>query len=123
MGCREVKTGKDDIILMGGDVRGDWRIEFLHSMACYVLTMNNCVKVREGSYEGSEWMFPQFQAIKDNSVAFSINIMLQVWVEKVGGFKISDALGMSIYHGYTDDMVLKPTLDVLSDITRGGWNL
>ena len=29
---REVKVGKDDIILMGGDIRGDWEIEFFHSM-------------------------------------------------------------------------------------------
>ena len=40
----------------------------------------------------------------------------------VDGFKIIGAVGMSICRGSADDMVLNPTLDVLSDITRGGWN-
>ena len=56
---------------MGGDVHGNWEIDFFHSMSCYVLTMNNSVKVREGSNEGADWMFPQFQAIKETSVLFS----------------------------------------------------
>ena len=38
MDCREVKIGKDDMMLMGGNVYGDWKIEFFHSMACYDLT-------------------------------------------------------------------------------------
>ena len=67
---REVKTGKDDIMLMGGDVRGDWEIYYLHSMACYILTMNNCGKLQEVSNEDVYWMFPQFQAIKETSVLF-----------------------------------------------------
>ena len=45
----EVKTVKDDIMLMVGDVYGDWEIVFFHIMACYVLTMNNFGKVWEGS--------------------------------------------------------------------------
>ena len=48
--------------------------------------------------------------------------MLQVCVGMVNEFKISDAVGMSILHGYADDMVLNPNLDVLYDITHGGWN-
>ena len=56
-----MNTGKDDIILMGGDVCGDWEIDFLHIMACYVLIMNNCGKLREVPNEGVDWMLPQFQ--------------------------------------------------------------
>ena len=37
--CREVNTGKYDIALIDGDVRGDWEIYIFHSMACYVLTI------------------------------------------------------------------------------------
>ena len=37
--CREVNTGKYNMALMGGDVRGDWEINIFHSMACYVLTI------------------------------------------------------------------------------------
>ena len=48
--------------------------------------------------------------------------MLQDCVGKVGGFKISDALGTSIHRSSADDMVLNPTLDVLSAITHEGWN-
>ena len=54
---REVKTGKGDIMLMVGDVRGDLDIEFFHSISCYVFTMKNCEKLREGSHEGVYWMF------------------------------------------------------------------
>ena len=54
MDCREVKIGKDDIIMMGGDVCGDWKIDFFHSMACYALIMKNCGKVREGSNRGAD---------------------------------------------------------------------
>ena len=122
MDWREVKTGKDDIILMGGDAHGNWEIDFFHSMACYVLTMNNCARVREGYNEGDDYMFPQFQAIKYTSVVFTINKMLQVCIGEVGGLKKSDAVGTSITHGYADDMVMNKTLDVLSAITRGGWN-
>ena len=60
-------------MLMGGDGYGSWKIDFLHSMACYVLTMNNCGKVREGSDGGVDWVFPQFQAIKETSVVLTIN--------------------------------------------------
>ena len=48
--------------------------------------------------------------------------MLQVCVGMVNEFKRSDAVGMSIRHGSADDMVLNSNLDVLYDITRGGWN-
>ena len=41
----------------------------------------------------------------------------------VEGFKMSDTVGTSIYRGSADDMVLNTTLDVLSAITCGGWNL
>ena len=67
-------------------------------------------------------MIPQFQAIKETSVAFNINKILQVCVGKVGGFKSSDAVGMSIFRGSADDIVLNTNLDVLSAITHGGWN-
>ena len=110
-------------MLMGGYVRGGWEIDFSHSMACYVLTMNNCGKVREGSNEGIYWMFPQFHAIKDTSVSFTTNKILQVCIGKVGGFKWSDTAGTSICCGSSDDMGMNPTLDVLSSINRGGWDL
>ena len=73
-------------MLMGGDVCGDWEIEFFHSMKGYALTMNNCRKVPEVSNEGVYWMLPQFQKIKDTSVDFTINKMLQGCVTNVGGF-------------------------------------
>ena len=72
-----MNTGNDNIILMGGDVCGDWEINFFHSTVCYVLTMNNCGNLREGSNEVVGWMLPQFQAIKETSVALSINKIIQ----------------------------------------------
>ena len=66
-------------MLMGCDVRGDWEIDFFHSMACYFLTTNNCGKLREGSNEGVYWMFLQFQAIKETSVVFGSNKMIQLY--------------------------------------------
>ena len=56
-----MKTGKYYIMLMGVDVCGDWEIDFLHRMVCYVLKMNNSGKLREGSDEGVDWIFTQFQ--------------------------------------------------------------
>ena len=58
---------------MGGDVCGDWKVDFFHSMKCYALTMNNCVKVQEGYNVGSDQIFSQVQAIKETSVALTIN--------------------------------------------------
>ena len=84
---REIKTGKDDIMFMGDDARDDWEIDFFHSMACYVLTMHNCGKLWEVSNEIVDWMLPQFQTIKETSVAFIINKMLQICDGKVGVFK------------------------------------
>ena len=49
--------------------------------------------------------------------------MLQFCVGKVGVFKRSDVIGMSIHRGSTDDRVMNPTLDIFSSITCGGWNL
>ena len=91
-------------------------------MACNVLTMNNCGKLRKGYNEGLDWRFPQFQSIKETSVAFRINKIRQGCVGMVGRFKRSDALGTSIHCCYADDIVLNPTLDDLSTITCGGWN-
>ena len=82
-----------DIVLMVGDVRFDWEIDFFHSMSCYVLTINYCVKLREGYIEVVDWMFPQFQTIKDTIVAFCINNILQGCVVLVDRFKISDVVG------------------------------
>ena len=92
----------------------------LHSMTCYVATTINCVNLREGYNDGVDWMLPQFQAIKEISVALKINKMPQDCVGKVDGFKRSDTVGMSIHCGSADDMVLNTTIDVLSAITRGG---
>ena len=61
---------------MGGDFRGDYEIYFFHIMACYVLKINNCGKVREGSNGGYDWILPQFQTIKDTSVVLNINKMI-----------------------------------------------
>ena len=36
---------------------------------------------------------------------------------------MSDAVGTSNNFVYEEDMVMNPTLDILSDITRDGWNL
>ena len=72
--------------------------------------MNNCGNLREGYNEGVDWMFLQFQAIKETSVDFAINKMIQGCVGMVGIFKRSDMVGMSIRCGSTDDMVLNPTL-------------
>ena len=55
-------------------------------MTFYVLTMENCGKVREVSNEGVDWMFPKFQAIKEKSVAFTINKILQGCLVKVDVF-------------------------------------
>ena len=88
-------------------------------MECYVLTINNCGKLQEGSNESVAWMFPQFQAIKETSVALIINKIIQGCVGMVDGFKRSDAVGMSICRGFADDMALNPTIYVLSTITRG----
>ena len=84
--------------------------------------MNNCGKLQEVSNEGVDWMFPQFQEIKNTSVSFSINKMFQGCVVMVDVFKSSDAVGTSISCGSADDMVLDPTLDFFSVITCGGWN-
>ena len=91
-------------------------------MACYVLRINNCGKLQERYNEGVDWMFPQFWAIKGNSVYFSINKILQGCVVMVDVFKRSDAVGTPIRCGSANYMVLNTTLDVLSIITRGGWN-
>ena len=98
-------------MMMGDDVCGDCKLDFFHRMACYALTMNNCGKLREVSNEVSDWIFPQFQAIKDTSFSSTINKMLQFCVGKVGGFKSSDTVGTSIRRGSADDMVLNTTLD------------
>ena len=107
---------------MGGDVCGDCRIDFFYSMSCYALTMNNCGKVGELSNEGADWIFPQFQEIKETSVVLTINKILRVYVGNVGGFKSSDAVGTSIRSGSAYNMVLNPTLDVFPAITHGSWN-
>ena len=49
--------------------------------------MNNCVNIREGSNKGVDWVFSWFQAIKDISVAFAINEIIQGYVGKIEGFK------------------------------------
>ena len=85
-----MNTGKYDVMLMGGDVPGDRETDFLHIMSCYVLTMNNCGKLQEGSNEGVDWIFSQFQSIKDTSVAFIINKILQDCDGMVDVFKRSD---------------------------------
>ena len=107
---------------MGGYICGDWEIFIFHRMACYVLTMNKCRNVWGGSNEGVDWMLPQFQSIKDTSVSFIINKMLQGYFGKVVGLKIIDAVGTSIHRGSEDDTVLNQTIDVLSAITCGGCN-
>ena len=85
--------------------------------------MNTFGKVREVSNDGSDWMFPQFKSIKETNVAFTMNKMLQVCIGKVGGFKMSDAVGTSIHRVSADNMFMNPTVGVFSDITCSGWNL
>ena len=48
--------------------------------------------------------------------------MLKGCVVNVDIFKCSDVVGMSIRRGSADNMVLSPTIDVLSAIIHGGWN-
>ena len=51
-----------------------------------------------------------------------MNKIIQLNVENVEVFKRNDMEGMSIIHGSAYNMVMNPTLDVLSFITRDGWN-
>ena len=48
--------------------------------------MNNSGNLQEGSNEGVDWMFPQFQEIKETSVDFSINKIIQGCVVMLDGF-------------------------------------
>ena len=84
--------------------------------------MINCGKVPEGFNEDIYWMLPQFQEIKDTSVHFTINRILQGCVGKVGVFKRSDTIVSSICCGSADNIFMNPALDVLSAITSGGCN-
>ena len=68
-------------------------------------------------------MCAQLKEIKDNSVTFTINDMLQGCAGKMDWFETSDTVGTSVCHGYADDMVLNTTLDILSAITHGVCNL
>ena len=63
---------KEVIILMGGDIHGNWEIDFSHSMACYVLTMKNHGKVLKVSNKGFDWMFPQFKDTKETGIDSNI---------------------------------------------------
>ena len=74
-------------MLMGVDVCGDLKIDFFHSMEFYVFKMNNCGNVQEVSNGYVVWMYPQFQEIKDTSIDFIINKMLQACVGKMKFFK------------------------------------
>ena len=74
--------------------------------------MKNCGKLWKVSNDGVDCILPWFQAIKDTSVAFGINKILQGCVGMVGGSKRIDAVGTSICRGSADDMVLNQTLDV-----------
>ena len=65
--------------------------------------------------------FPKFQAIKENSVVLTINEKLHNCVGKVGGFKISDAVGTSIHISSAYDMVLNPNLDFF--VCHHSWRL
>ena len=76
--------------------------------------MNNCGKVCKGYNEGSEWIFQQSQEIKETSVDFTINKMLQVCFGNVGVFKSSDVVGTETRCGSAENMVLNPNLDGLS---------
>ena len=109
-------------MLMVSDIHGNWEIYFLRIIECYMLTVENCEKVLEVSNDVVDWVLPQFQPIKDTSVYFTINKMIQVCAGKVDEFKRIDALGTSIYHGYTYDMFINPALNVFSTITYVGCN-
>ena len=54
---------------------------------------------------------------------FIINKFLQDCVVTVDGFKMNDAVGTSSCCGSADKLFLNPTVDVLSAITHGSWNL
>ena len=56
-------------------------------MACYVLTINNSGKLREGSNEVVDWVFPHFQVIKDTSFSFTINKCFKAVLGRVAGLK------------------------------------
>ena len=68
-------------------------------------------------------MLPQFQINKDNRVALTINTIIQRFVEKMKEFKRNDLVGMLIHHDSEDDIVMNRTINVLSNITRGGCTI
>ena len=85
--------------------------------------MDNSEKVREGSNNNVKLMLPQYHEIKETSVAFTINKMVQVFFGKLDGFKCIDVVGTSIRCGSADDMVLNPTIDIFSGITCDSCNV
>ena len=92
-------------------------------MECYVLKMNIFENELGGSNDDFDWMLLQFQAIKYTSVDLTTNKMLQGCVGKVNRFKSIDEVGTPICSGSADNISLNPTLNVLSAINCGGWNL
>ena len=66
-------------------------------------------------------MFPQFKAIKETSVTFTTDKILQGCLGMVDTFKSSDVVLKSICHGSIENMVLNITLGALSTITTFKW--
>ena len=58
--------------------------------------------------------------MKEVNITEKINKMLQVCVDNFDVFNRSDTEAPSIWNGYADDMVLNPSLYVMSPITCGG---
>ena len=49
------------------------KYNFFCSILCYLLTMNNCVKLHKGSNKGVYCIYPHFQAIKEGIFAFTVD--------------------------------------------------
>mmetsp|Transcript_23861 Transcript_23861/g.49269 ORF Transcript_23861/g.49269 Transcript_23861/m.49269 type:complete len:525 (-) Transcript_23861:1019-2593(-) len=120
---RETKTGNEwDVPFF---VSEDYSHCFFHSLAGYLMT-----QFASDAYQGTdplgiadEMVFPSMYNAPTGRAAREIgDIFKECYNAKVPGVT-KDMVATSLRCGGTDDLALNPSIDILDNIARGGWEV
>lgn len=101
----------------------DWRLDFYHAMACYLIMGGGGSGRASASQEecGVCWMFPALADLADGSAATKVSKILDK--ARKGGANIPNETNS---HGLrvaaTDEMIFNPLVSIFAVIARGGWD-
>jgi hypothetical protein len=119
----EIKTGHFGDISFHADATLDYRMDWLHSIACYIITAAGKLGSANKNPDDPAWLFPGYTNLADGGASSKASRILKKLAETgtVEGLR-KEHTSHSLRAGSSDDMATNIWCHIVSMICRGNWD-